>query len=64
MLDTAPSEPQGTLLCVHGNPTWSYLFRSVIEAARDQWRVIAPDHLGMGYSERVEGQLTLRDRDR
>lgn len=62
VLDTAPSEPQGTLLCVHGNPTWSYLFRSVVDAARDRWRVIAPDHLGMGYSERVEEHLTLRDR--
>jgi pimeloyl-ACP methyl ester carboxylesterase len=34
----------------------------VIDAAHDQWRVIAPDHLGMGNSERVEEHLTLRDR--
>ena len=61
-LDVAPDQPQGTLLCVHGNPTWSYVFRSVAAAARDRWRVIAPDHLGMGYSERVEDHLTLRDR--
>jgi len=62
VLDVGPSEPLGTLLCVHGNPTWSYTFRSVVAAANEQWRVVAPDHLGMGYSERVEEHLTLRDR--
>ncbi|WP_250444644.1 alpha/beta hydrolase, partial [Actinotalea sp. C106] len=56
-------EPVGTLLCVHGNPTWSYLWRRLITAATAQaaadgvaWRVIAVDQLEMGYSERT-GQL-------
>ncbi len=43
----------GTLLCVHGNPTWSYLWRGLLAAAPAGWRVVAPDHLGMGFSERT-----------
>ncbi|MEG9248570.1 alpha/beta fold hydrolase [Arthrobacter sp. Soc17.1.1.1] len=45
---------KGTLLCVHGNPTWSYLWRSYLAAGRDAgWRVIAVDQLDMGYSDRT-----------
>ncbi|MCZ3387042.1 MAG: alpha/beta fold hydrolase [Actinomycetia bacterium] len=62
VLDAAPPEPLGTVLCVHGNPTWSYTFRSVISELSDTWRVIAPDHLGMGFSERTERFHTLADR--
>lgn len=51
-----------TLICVHGNPTWSYLWRRVIDAAPPGWRVIAPDHLGMGYSEKPEQPRTLAER--
>ncbi len=49
----------GTILCVHGNPTWSYLWRdllakaSSIEQGADAWRVIAVDQLDMGFSERT-----------
>ena len=52
--------PIGTILCVHGNPTWSYLWRSLVSAAvdaaaagRPAWRVIAVDQLEMGFSERT-----------
>ncbi|MHA7278661.1 alpha/beta fold hydrolase [Arthrobacter sp. MDT2-2] len=45
---------QGTLLCVHGNPTWSYLWRTYLAAGLEAgWRVIAVDQLDMGYSERT-----------
>ena len=50
------------MLCVHGNPTWSYTFRSVVAALGDRWRVIAPDHLGMGFSERTGQTHRLADR--
>ena len=40
------------LLLVHGNPTWSFYFRSVIQELKDQFRVIAPDHIGSGYSQK------------
>ena len=56
------TEPVGTLVCVHGNPTWSYLWRRLLSAAPVGWRVVAPDHLGMGYSERVSYAQTLADR--
>ena len=50
----APAEPvRATLLCVHGNPTWSFLWRRFLAAAPAGWRVVAVDQLGMGYSERT-----------
>lgn len=63
-------EPIGTILCVHGNPTWSYLWRTVLDAGvneRTSWRVVAVDQIDMGYSERthldLEGERrTLTDR--
>lgn len=53
--------PVGTILCVHGNPTWSYLWRRLVAAATDAaqdpttgaWRVVAVDQLDMGFSERT-----------
>ncbi|MUK00826.1 alpha/beta fold hydrolase [Vibrio cholerae] len=45
---------RGTLLCVHGNPTWSYLWRSYLTAGAEAgWRVVAVDQLDMGYSART-----------
>ena len=58
----APTEPAGTLLCVHGNPTWSYLWRRLAAAPPPAWRVVAPDQLGMGYSERLPEPRTLAER--
>ena len=42
------------ILCIHGNPTWSFHFRELIKAARPFQRVVAFDHLGMGLSDRPE----------
>ncbi len=55
-------EPVGTLLCVHGNPTWSYLWRRLLADAPPGWRVVAVDQLGMGYSERIESARVLHQR--
>ncbi len=57
-----PAATVGTLLCVHGNPTWSYLWRRLLAAPPTGWRVIAPDHLGMGWSERPAAARTLAER--
>jgi cis-3-alkyl-4-acyloxetan-2-one decarboxylase len=38
------------LLCLHGEPTWGYLFRNVIAALRGTYRVLVPDHMGFGKS--------------
>ncbi|WP_026535138.1 alpha/beta fold hydrolase [Arthrobacter sp. H14] len=57
--------PEGTLLCVHGNPTWSYLWRSLVQAATETarpWRVVAVDQLDMGYSDRTDRFRRLEDR--
>jgi acyl-CoA synthetase (AMP-forming)/AMP-acid ligase II/pimeloyl-ACP methyl ester carboxylesterase len=55
--------PVGTLLCVHGNPTWSYLWRELVAAATDaSWRVIAVDQLEMGFSERTGEERGLERR--
>lgn len=40
------------LLCVHGNPTWSFYYRGVIAAFRETQRVVAPDHVGCGLSDK------------
>lgn len=38
------------LLCVHGNPSWSFLYRALALELAGELRVVAPDHLGMGLS--------------
>jgi len=46
-------EGQGeTLLLVHGNPTWSFHWRELVTAWRKQYRVVVPDHLGCGLSDK------------
>ena len=71
VLDNAPDlaaqgvEPAGTLLCVHGNPTWSYLWRTLAAAGSTverPWRVIAVDQLDMGWSARTGTFRRLADR--
>jgi haloalkane dehalogenase len=39
-----------TLLLLHGNPTWSFLWRDVIRALRDDFRCVAVDYPGFGLS--------------
>ena len=39
------------VVCLHGNPTWGFLFRNLITALRNDFRVIVPDHVGCGLSE-------------
>ncbi len=40
------------LLMVHGNPTWSFYWRNLVTAFRDRYRVIVPDHIGCGLSDK------------
>ena len=49
--DARPNGP--TVVCVHGNPTWAYLWRDVLRQLDTRHRVVAVDQLGMGYSDRV-----------
>ena len=62
VLDTGmQSSTTQTLVCVHGNPTWSYLFTDLLRTLSPDWRVIAIDQSGMGYSERT-GPRRLAER--
>lgn len=48
-LDEGQGEP---LVMVHGNPTWSYYYRGLVSALRDRYRVVVPDHMGCGLSDK------------
>lgn len=60
ILDTGVGE-RGTIVCVHGNPTWGYLWKGFLERLSPEWRVIAVDQTGMGWSQRT-GPRTLEQR--
>jgi cis-3-alkyl-4-acyloxetan-2-one decarboxylase len=48
-------EGQGdVLLCVHGNPTWSFAWRNLIKELSANYRVIAVDHIGCGFSDKPQ----------
>jgi haloalkane dehalogenase len=53
MVDTGPSTSGEVVVLLHGEPTWSYLYRSVIPplVARGH-RVVAPDLIGFGRSDK------------
>jgi cis-3-alkyl-4-acyloxetan-2-one decarboxylase len=39
------------IVCLHGEPTWAYLYRNFIPPLSKRHRVIVPDHMGFGKSE-------------
>lgn len=47
-IDEGKGEP---IVCVHGEPTWAYLYRKFIRELSKDNRVIVPDHMGFGKSE-------------
>jgi pimeloyl-ACP methyl ester carboxylesterase len=53
-VDEGNGEP---IICLHGEPSWAYLYRRFISPLSKTNRVIVPDHMGFGKSE------TPRDRD-
>ena len=42
------------VVAVHGNPTWSFYYRELIKDLRSDHRVIVPDHMGCGLSDRPD----------
>ena len=48
--------PRGAepLVFLHGNPTWSFLWREPIKAFRADHRCVAPDHIGCGFSDKPQ----------
>ena len=52
-LDEGPADAQRVFLCLHGQPTWSYLYRRMIPVFTEAGgRVVAPDLLGFGKSDK------------
>ncbi len=50
-LDEGAGQP---VLCLHGNPTWSFYYRGLVAGLSDRYRVIVPDHVGCGLSDKPD----------
>jgi cis-3-alkyl-4-acyloxetan-2-one decarboxylase len=50
-LDEGAGEP---LLMLHGNPSWSFFWRSLVHGLSKQYRCIVPDHIGCGLSDKPD----------
>lgn len=53
-LDEGPRGDSAVLM-LHGNPTWSYYYRNLVQALSGTRRCLVPDHVGMGWSEKPAG---------
>jgi len=52
-IDEGEGDP---IVMVHGNPTWSFYFRELINALSPQYRTIVPDHIGCGLSDKPDSK--------
>lgn len=50
-LDEGPRSDE-VVLMLHGNPTWSFYYRRLVQALSSARRCVVPDHIGMGLSEK------------
>lgn len=48
-VDEGPADGE-VVLCLHGEPTWGFLFRHLIAVLRGTHRMVVPDHMGFGKS--------------
>ena len=63
-LDEGSAAAQPVVM-VHGNPTWSFYYRRVVDALKGEFRCLVPDHIGMGLSDRPSDEhyvYTLQSR--
>jgi len=61
-LDHGQGDP---VVMVHGNPTWSFYYRELLNALASDYRCIALDHIGCGLSEKpTSGDYGFRLKDR
>jgi len=42
------------IVMLHGNPTWSFFYRNLAILLQDKYRVIVPDHMGCGFSDKPQ----------
>ncbi|MDA2927284.1 alpha/beta fold hydrolase [Acidobacteria bacterium AH-259-G07] len=40
------------VVMIHGNPSWSFMYRELVVSLRGSYRVIVPDHMGCGLSDK------------
>jgi len=52
-IDEGPRDAP-VMLCVHGNPTWSFYWRALVSHYAERFRVIVPDHIGCGLSDKPQ----------
>lgn len=45
------------VLMVHGNPTWSFYYRNLVNALHNDYRIVVPDHIGCGLSDKPQNYL-------
>jgi haloalkane dehalogenase len=50
-IDEGEGEP---IVMVHGNPTWSFYYRGLVDKFKSKYRVIVPDHIGSGLSDKPQ----------
>ncbi len=50
---TESAEDASPVVCLHGEPTWSYMYRTVIPPVAREHRVVAPDFVGFGRSDKL-----------
>ncbi len=55
-VDEGPRDGE-TVVCLHGEPTWGYLYRNFIGPLSADARVVVPDHMGFGKSETPPDRL-------
>lgn len=64
-LDEGPRSDEAVLM-LHGNPTWSFFYRSLVQMLSPAMRCVVPDHVGMGLSAKPQNYdytLAARVRD-
>ena len=52
-LDEGPRDGE-VVVMLHGNPWWSYYWRTLVAGLSDRYRCIVPDHVGMGLSDKPD----------
>jgi haloalkane dehalogenase len=52
-VDEGPRDGE-VVLMLHGNPSWSYYWRRLVVGLRGRYRCLAPDHVGMGLSDKPD----------
>jgi pimeloyl-ACP methyl ester carboxylesterase len=61
LVDEGPRDAREVFLCLHGEPTWSYLYRKMIPPFLAAGaRVVAPDWFGFGRSDKPEEDAVYR----